>query len=330
MTENGQQNEALLIDFHLGACDEAAERAVRGRLERDGHFRRRSADVANTLAAVGLAPEAEPPDDLVEKTMARIAAAKRTDALLAREGAGRGWRRPTFSLRELAVAAVAVVVLGVIFVPSLRQARLRALRVQCAGNVGQIGVALATYASLNGEFLPVAAWKRVRWLPAEGQAAASNSAGLFKLVKYGHASPVDFQCPAVGGSSFTVQAGMLDFPAAEHISYSYQHALGRRILRTDTGLRQVQSTMAILADSSPLLRRGRSPRVRLAFATSENHKNAGQNVLYLDMHVAWATRPDVGVLGDHIYLAGSCRDYCGDEVPTGPTDSFLLPAFSGR
>jgi len=331
MTGNRQQDEALLMDFHLGACDEAAGRAVRSRLESDDEFRRISDDIANALSALALAPPAEPPEDLVARTVARVAAAKRTDALLAKEGAARGWRRPTFALRELAVAAAAILVLGVIFVPSLRQARRRSLRAQCAANVGQIGEALGTYASGNNELLPIAASRRTRWLPAKGQSAASNSVGLFKLVICRYTSPVQFQCPAVGGGSFTVRAGMVDFPAAEFISYSYQHALGHQALsRTDPRLRQVQASMAILADKNPLFAAGRLRKDRLNRAVSENHSHTGQNVLYLDMHVDWATGPDVGVMGDNIFLSGARHEYVGDEGPVGPTDSFLLPAFSAR
>lgn len=336
--EPRQSDEGLLIDFHLGACEQGEAEAVRRRLAEDAGFARLSEDVAATLSAVGLAPEAEPPADLVAKTVARVASARRTEALLAKEGAARGWRLPTFSLRELGVAAAAVILLGVIFIPSLRQARRRGLEVQCASNVGQIGAALQNYASSNNEYLPVAgaAAGDGRWLPADGRPATSNSAGLFKLVTLSHArSPRVFQCPAVGAKPMTVQAGMVDFPAADFIHYSYQHALGSRGLwRSDRTLQAVQSTMAILADSSPLFSRGsaggRGRRRVDRPTTSVNHAHAGQNVLRLDMSVSWVTNADVGVGGDNIYLAGNVLEYQGTETPVGPTDSFLLPAYAPR
>lgn len=88
--------------------------------------------------------------------------------------------------------------------------------------------------------------------------------------------------------------------------------------------------MAILADRNPLFTAGRLRKDRMSRAVSENHARTGQNVLYLDMHVDWTTRPDVGVMGDNIYLSGTRREYVGDEAPVGPTDSFLLPAFSAN
>jgi len=330
MDEKRRQDEDLLIDFHLGRCDEAAAAEVRARIDGDAAFRRLSADISNALGAMKLLGECEPPADLVDKTLARIAAAKRTEALLAREEARGGWRRPTFAMREAVAAAVAVILLGVIFIPSVLQAHRRALRAECRANVGQIGAAFQTYANLNDGSLPVVSAEPRRWLPGEGQPAVSNSEGLFKLVRLGR-SPQLFQCPAVGGGSFTVQAGMVDFPSEEFVSYSYQHALGPRgIASAGEVLKEMQGQMAILADATPVFDGGRFRKDRVRLATSDNHAHTGQNVLYRDMHAAWATRADVGINGDNIYLAGNRFFYRGDEEPVDAFDSFLLPAHSGK
>ena len=86
-------------------------------------------------------------------------------------------------------------------------------------------------------------------------------------------------------------------------------------------------SMAILADSSPLFAGGRFHRSGAEDATSENHARTGQNVLYLDMHVAWRKVPSAGVLGNHIYLAEGIYEYSGEEAPTSSTDTFLLPSY---
>ena len=86
--------------------------------------------------------------------------------------------------------------------------------------------------------------------------------------------------------------------------------------------------MVILADSTPVFEKGAFRPDRVDASASLNHDEQGQNVLFLDGHVAWADRADVGVSQDNIFLSGTLRSYRGDERPAGPTDSFLLPAYT--
>ena len=65
---------------------------------------------------------------------------------------------------------------------------------------------------------------------------------------------------------------------------------------------------------------------RIGDQASDNHNKTGQNVLYMDYHVAWADNPNVGVNGDNIYLVNGVTNYLGDEAPADATDTFLLPA----
>ena len=263
--------------------------------------------------------------------MARIDSARQTDALLAREELSRrDVIRPTFSLRELGAIAGVVLLLVSVFGVSYREARRRKDRSLCAARVARLGSALLTYASRNNGYLPAAGGDRRRWLPTASQPAVSNSGGPFRLVRSGYVKPPTFQCPAVGGESFAVQGWMTDFPASKFISYSYQHSLGPKGLWIeDKRLVGVKANMAILADSTPLFDNGQFRRDRVRAPVSANHDGVGQNVLYLDMHVDFRHGPSVGVMGDNIFLAEGVYEYDGDEEPTGPTDTFLLPAFSG-
>ena len=329
-----QDDRDQLIDFLLGQCEAGAAAGIRRRLAHDGRFRAARDDIANTLAAMSLADQIEPPADLVPMTLGRIRRHEQTNALLAREQLTGRRGRPTFLLRELAaVAAIFVIVLGA-FAIWRRQARREYLADFCRSRVGQIGRGLLTYAAANDDFLPAADQSRNRWLPRAGQDAISNSSGLFRLVAADFVSPSVFRCPAAeapGGSKagFAVQPGMGDFPASGFINYSYQHTLGgRRLSRKD--LAGVAGSMAILADSTPLFIGGRFRQERLRATAGDNHHRTGQNVLYLDMHVTWAKQPAVGVSGDNIFLAEGIFDYNGDEKPASDTDTFLLPAYSGR
>jgi hypothetical protein len=331
MTHQPTEDEAALIDFLTGRCDDPRAEQIRRRLADDAGFRRLHDDLANTFAALHLLPEAEPPEDLARRTVARVKAHRKTEVLLAREEATRGAFRPTFRFRELAAIAAVLIVLGSVLIPSVYHARSTASVEVCAARIGQIGTGLLTYASANEGQLPVATSERRSWLSDAGQDAASNSAALFRLMDNGHvSSPLSFQCPAVGGGSFVVTAGMSDFPAGQYVSYSYQHAVGGNTLSVrDPVLAEVDEDMAILADSSPVFDGGRFHRERVSDTASPNHDGTGQNVLYLDMHVDWATDANVGVNGDNIYLADGIYEYDGLETPSAPTDTFLLPAYTG-
>ncbi|HUS91480.1 MAG TPA: hypothetical protein VM695_06495 [Phycisphaerae bacterium] len=332
MVENDRQtDEGLLIDFLLGRCDGADQREVQGRLERDDAFRRLHDDIRNTFAALDMAPEYEPPETLVADTMRRIGSARRTDALLAREELSRhDVLRATFSLRELAaIAGVILLVFSIVGV-SVREAGRRQDRLQCESQVARLGTGFQAYANSNSSYLPGTGLAQLRWLPAAGRPAVSNSKALFQLVRNGYVEPQVFQCPAIGGGSFAVKAGMIDFPASRFVSYSYQYSIGDKgTWLEDPALGKVRKSLAILADASPLFPNGRFAPERLRRTAGDNHDGAGQNVLYADMHVEFQSRPVVGVDGDHIFLAGNIRTYSGEETPTGPSDTFLLPAFSG-
>lgn len=329
--EQRYDDEILLIDFALDRCDEALSRQVRQRLTGDAALRRLHDDIRNTFAAMDLSVEADPPEGLVERTLARLRSARETDALLAREELSRrDVIRPTFSLREAGAIAGVVLLLLSVFGVSYREARRRQDRTQCGARVARLGAGLLTYANQNRKYLPAAGETPNRnWLPKASQPAVSNSRALFPLLRRGYVEPTAFQCPAVGGRSFVVRAGMTDFPHPESITYSYQYSIGMPGLwMEDRKLVGVKMSMAILADGTPLFPNGRFRADRVRAPVSDNHDGWGQNVLYLDMHVEFQRRASVGVHGDNIYLSQGIYEYDGDEAPAGPTDTFLLPAFS--
>ena len=82
----------------------------------------------------------------------------------------------------------------------------------------------------------------------------------------------------------------------------------------------------LLADSNPG-RTGSSQDVTvpkpddspmgLRLGNSRNHNQAGQNVLYGDMHVEFRTTPYCGVDGDNIYTAQSKEQNCQRRSAAG-------------
>jgi len=334
MDEQRKQDEMLLIDYLMARCDEAAGREVELRLEKEPEFRALRDQIANSLGALKLIAPPVVSDDLADRTLARIASARKSTAASTRRELGQT-ARTTFSMRELGTLAAAVIIMAVLFIPWAREVRNRSLQNKCASSVGQIGTGMKNYAMDNMDSLPIANASSNAWLPGAGRKSASNSAGLFHLVSDDYAPVGVFQCPADQRSAETplsVNGNMTDFPAAKYISYSYQHALGQVSLsRNDRKLASVASEMAVLSDQTPIFEDGRfqasafsSPR-----QSSRNHGSRGQNVLYLDWTVRWSDRATVGVDGDNIFLVQGKQDYDGTEAPASVTDSFLLPAWSG-
>ncbi len=348
-------NEQILIEYFIfrGRGDTPLDdEQIESRRRSDPQFDELYRKLEKTFAALSRASDGDPPADMPERIISAVEdrAAAGEKSLPVEELMNRSNERPTFSLRELAAMAVAAVILATMVLVSHREAQKVTNRQLCRANLGQIGNALMFYANGNDGYLPHAAkltagdGRRLRWLGQNGREAVSNSAALFKLIKAGYARPEMFLCPGVSGekpAGFTVTADMNDFPNEDCIHYSYQHTLGPygRGRKGDGNpplsvnlapMSRVAERMAILADSTPLFEKGCFHPDRLDKPAGRNHDGAGQNVLYLDMHAEWAEKPSIGVNGNHIFLADGIRDYDGDETPNDPTDTFLLPTYSGK
>jgi len=320
-----QRDEELVVSYVLGQCAAGELEEVKRRLEAEPDFAQLHQAVARACAVMGRYEALEPPENLVGRTLARVQAMRRSEALLEVRPFKRSAAARTFAFREVAaLAAAAIVVIGIV-VPSVRQARRLADKSLCAANAGVIGTAVRHYASGNQDLLPSSAAGSSLWLRRGNKSYASNTASLFQLVRQGYATSDVFQCPAGGSQTFAVRAGMVDFPSPRTIGYSYQHSLGRPLRMNQPELAGVASEMAILADATPLFVNGQFRADRLNQAVSDNHPVGGQNVLYLDGHVDWATNSNVGVNGNNIWLAEGITEYTGLERPVSVDDTFLLP-----
>ncbi len=330
MTDKGKTDEniALLIDFLQGQLDSETAEALRVRLDNEPDLRKLRDNLANTFDVLALAHQPEPPADLAERTLAKIASVASTNNLIALQQMQRRSFRSTFSLRELAAMVAIMLVAASIIAPALKMAHQRGQQSLCASQMGQIGSALQTFGVNNNGDLPKPQGSHMRWLK-NSEPHTSNSSSLFRLLKDRYlSSPTLFQCPTMGGASFTVRPAMTDFPKPHHISYSYQHSLGEgklSILQQPTA--GFASAMVILGDQTPMFKGGKFMPDKINATLSENHDQRGQNELYLDGHVLWVTDANVGVDGDNIFLVqGVVKTYSGDEQPASPTDTFLLPA----
>ena len=204
------------------------------------------------------------------------------------------------------------------------------------------------------------AWPDVR--------AVGNQANLWLLVREGYADARLFVCPATSDKPSLNASGDADVMgflamdpatgratppedyflkrvAAGRCSYSYQNQFAHPATdpavsdpRNATTHRHLHpADLAILADRNPYtrpdLRMLRQPILSpdaAPEANSLNHHGRGQNVLYLEGHVAWQTTPRCGAVRpggdrDNIYWPDAGRPDDPENVPRSVWDSFLVP-----
>ena len=178
-----------------------------------------------------------------------------------------------------------------------------------------------------------------------GKPIYSNTANFWPLITVMGMTPDIFICPSTDhhADSLVVNYNAVrDFRGEMFVSYSYQNVLGLYRLKSTSGR---ALSMAVAADANPMRRDFRTSGIGdkkregvtdeyLADKTqfigeeeyiaawnkeagsvagawelnSPNHGFKGQNVLYLDGHVAWATHPYCGPNWDNIWLARKPED----------------------
>jgi prepilin-type processing-associated H-X9-DG protein len=267
---------------------------------------------------------------------------------------GEASRRPSRLLELIALCAI-LGFLGAILLPAvLTSPQTPSLRVLCANNLNQIGMALRIWAATHSGRWPDVfteeseAWNEVGGTCAadgsdNGRPVASNTANFWVLAPTGYLTPEVFQCPASAfwkPDSAADPSRLRDFCHEAACSYSLQNLLGPYALSDGQGN---ASALPVAADASPLRRdfwsgapgaagKGATDRElarRPMFVAdawkdrtvanpwelnSPNHAFQGQNVLYLDGHVAWTDHPYCGPGGDNIWV----RRRTGLEVAADP------------
>jgi hypothetical protein len=225
-------------------------------------------------------------------------------------------------------------------------------RVVCGTNLSGIGKAMLIYGGDYADPLPQAGGESSTWQPkisnwqannrfdaygltggADGQASISSS--LYLLVKYTEVGPKQFVCPGDSGAKefrpdkYDVRdkdlIDLWDFGPnpSKHCSYSYHMPYGPYTLTTALS----QRDMALAADRNPWIPSHAVKARNFSLfqwdgdikqqeaGNALTHGGEGQNVLYVDSHVAFEKRPFCGVNDDNIYTYWDGEDIQRGAVP---------------
>lgn len=272
-------------------------------------------------------------------------------------------RSKAFTLVELLTVMMIIALLVAILLPSVRQAVWSARKGACQGNLRGAVSAVVQYAGEYTGVLPSRGFGpgTVRFdvigqdVTLEKDSADSNSRNLFLAVRLKSITPGILICPetndAPAGLSHDVTGERhYDFDVfyngnhRNKFSYSYHLQFRDRDASTKGyPLAMTSDTrMAVLADRSPFLTYPGTnymavdpieiPAGTTASETnSPNHNGKGQNVGFLDGHVAWFNRPTAGPNEDNIYTVWTVTGekengtIASDSMPLSDLDSFLAP-----
>jgi hypothetical protein len=241
-----------------------------------------------------------------------------------------------------------------------RRVRSTDYQTTCGTNLSSLGKAMLIYANDYDDELPRSGGRNSKWremipnwrasnryqaygLSAKGEGGyGSISSCFYLLVKYTEVTPKTFLCPQDEGTKEFEPADegagnreifeLWDFGAdpTDNCSYSYHMPFCKYALTISSN-----PGMAVAADRNPFqmqpiadpkdirLFRVEADRKSVKAANAHQHNDEGQNVLYLDSHVAFEKVPYCGINDDNIYTywdGGDIRRGAPPVIGSKPQD----------
>jgi len=249
-----------------------------------------------------------------------------------------------------------------VVLPAMQMSRFEEYRIQCAENLSGLGKAMLIYANDYDDELPRSGGRNSSWGPAipdwkaysrfsayglspdGGGGQATISSCFYLLVKYAEVTPRNFVCPGDAGATEFLLADvdtggnmlieLWDFgpEPSKHCSYTYHMPFGLYALTTSS-----EPGMAVASDRNPWMDSPAASAKNIRFFNPEGgreavkagnaiaHEEEGQNVLFLDCHVAFEEDSSCGLLDDNIYTCWDGGDIRIGAVPvigSEPQDRF--------
>jgi len=356
--ENDRDKLQRLLDYQLGLDSPEERRATQELISKDKEISTLNAALEGCIKPLASWQDEEPPADLAQRTMARIAdyksakvmaqasaaiAAGRSSkeiAQAARSAARERTARVTWllgNLRDMVAVAASITLIFMFFSPTVRHAREIAQRQKCATQLQMAGMAMDNYREDNNGYLPTVNQQpgEVWWAVGKnGSGYNSNTRNIFLLAKEGYMPVEAFLCPGAPRKRtirINIPPEMLqmmeDFAGRDQINYSF------RLILQNENRRMIKSPEAILmSDQNPIFadfdghkkELDLSNRPALMQVNSPNHKGEGQNVLYIDGRVTFSNGRYVGPGLDDIFTIQSKVRYQGTEQPD-TNDVFIAP-----
>ncbi len=260
-----------------------------------------------------------------------------------------------FAVVGIVVPVVVFLLIIGLIIPAMMNVNKIAFRIICGTNLSGLGKAMLIYANDYEDELPRAGGtgnvtcvqtlgqryqadnRRLAYAlqPDGSGGSVTISSSLYLLVKYTDVGPKQFVCKSDSGTKefkpteYGVRdkdlIDLWDFgpEPSKHCSYSYHMPYGPYALSVESS----QPGMAIAADRNPWIDThavrardfslfkwdGNIKQQKAGNAIA--HKGEGQNVLFIDSHVAFERRPFCGVNDDNIYTYWDGEDIQRGAVP---------------
>ncbi len=332
MRSLGNDEKQQLFDYSLGQTSQGESAQAEALISSSSEAAETYARLRAILAPLESVDLPSCPDELAERTIARIAGAANSGHLGLEELLADEQARPVTvkigfwrNLSEMVAVAAAVMLITGVLLPIFNRERQRYWKQTCQRQLSSIFGGLSNYVEDHDGRPPAVAEKPGRqW----------NTQCLYLPLKLGYIKESAlFSCPGrdsgqTGRFDVSRVADYDDFPSRQYIAYSPR----KRCADAPNG--QGLCEGPILSDSNPIFDNGAAVTFKkrldqaIMRANSKNHRGKGQNVLYHDgsvkfIRIRLIAEDDIFTLSD-----GMC---CGDEVddsemfPSREADVFLAP-----